>query len=55
MGAAEAATSAPPTATDRVYEAIYAAILEHRAVPGMRLREEELAAAYKRWEELERS
>ena len=34
------------TATDRVYGAIYRAILEHRAVPGMRLREEELAAEF---------
>jgi DNA-binding GntR family transcriptional regulator len=32
-----------PTATDRVYEALYAAVLEHRLVPGKRLREEELA------------
>lgn len=46
MSAPEATASAQPTATDRVYEAIYAAILEHRAVPGMRLREEELAAAF---------
>ncbi len=34
------------TATDRVYDAIYGAILEGRHVPGRRLREEELAAAY---------
>lgn len=35
-----------PTATERVYAAIYAAILEQRIVPGMRLREEELAAGF---------
>ena len=28
---------------DRVYDAIYAAIVDHRLVPGSRLREEELA------------
>ena len=37
---------AQATATDRVYGAVYRAILEHRAVPGMRLREEELAAEF---------
>lgn len=34
------------TATQRVYEGIYAAILEHRLAPGMRLREEELASSF---------
>jgi DNA-binding GntR family transcriptional regulator len=37
---------AEPTATERVYMAVYSAILEHRVVPGMRLREEELAAGF---------
>ena len=40
-------TAAPPaTAADRVYEAIYAAIVDHRLMPGSRLREEELAQAF---------
>lgn len=34
------------TATDRVYDAIYRAVLEHRLEPGQRLREEELAAEF---------
>jgi DNA-binding GntR family transcriptional regulator len=33
-------------ATDRVYEAIYAAVIDHRLAPGARLREEELAQAF---------
>lgn len=37
---------AAETVTDRVYAKVYRAILEHRAVPGMRLREEELAAEF---------
>ena len=37
---------ADATATDRVYGAVYRAILEYRAVPGMRLREEELATEF---------
>jgi DNA-binding GntR family transcriptional regulator len=37
---------AEPTATERVYAAVYAAILEHRVVPGMRLREAELAEGF---------
>ena len=45
MGAREP-VAAEPTVTERVYAAIYAAILEHRVVPGMRLREEELAASF---------
>ena len=40
------AVGAPPTATARVYDAIYSAILEGRITPGMRLREEELAARF---------
>ena len=36
----------PPTAADRVYDAIYAAIVDHRLMPGSRLREEELAQAF---------
>lgn len=35
-----------PTATDRVYGALYTAILEQRLIPGERLREEELAASF---------
>lgn len=38
--------AAEPTATDRVYDALYAAVLEHRLLPGMRLREEELAERF---------
>jgi DNA-binding GntR family transcriptional regulator len=34
------------TAADRVYDAIYAAIVDHRLTPGARLREEELAQAF---------
>jgi DNA-binding GntR family transcriptional regulator len=34
------------TAADRVYEAIYAAVIDHRLMPGSRLREEELAQAF---------
>jgi DNA-binding GntR family transcriptional regulator len=33
-------------AADRVYSAIYAAIIDHRLVPGSRLREEELARTF---------
>jgi DNA-binding GntR family transcriptional regulator len=41
------ASAAPPaTATQRVYEGIYRAMLEHRLAPGARLREEELAATF---------
>lgn len=51
MDGAEAALGATlpgaeGTATERVYGAIYTAILEHRVVPGMRLREVELAAGF---------
>ena len=42
--ASEAA--APATATQRVYDGIWTAILEHRLAPGSRLREEELAAGF---------
>ena len=36
---------AEPTATGRVYDAVYSAILEGRLTPGVRLREVELAAS----------
>ena len=36
----------PVSAADRVYDAIYAAVIDHRLVPGSRLREEELAQAF---------
>lgn len=40
----------PPAAVERsadgIYRAIYAAVLEHRLAPGMRLREEELAQTF---------
>ncbi|WP_341893569.1 GntR family transcriptional regulator, partial [Variovorax sp. YR752] len=36
----------PAMAADRVYEAIYAAVIDHRLAPGARLREEELAQAF---------
>lgn len=35
-----------PTATARVYDGIYRAIVEHRLAPGTRLREEELAESF---------
>lgn len=38
--------SPPQTAADRVYEAIYAAVVDHRLMPGSRLREEELAETF---------
>ena len=36
----------PAMAADRVYDAIYAAVVDHRLQPGARLREEELAQAF---------
>lgn len=39
-----AESSTPPT--DRVYDAIYLAVLKHRLQPGERLREEELASEF---------
>jgi DNA-binding GntR family transcriptional regulator len=36
----------PPLASDRVYDAIYAAVIDHRLAPGSRLREEELAETF---------
>lgn len=36
----------PTTATDRVYQGIYRAMLEHRLAPGAWLREEELAETF---------
>ena len=44
--AVAAAPAAPANAADRVYEAIYAAVVDHRLAPGARLREEELAQAF---------
>jgi len=42
-----AAVDAPGgVATDRVYDAIYAAVFDHRLPPGARLREEELARTF---------
>lgn len=41
-----AAASLRRTATERVYQGIYAAILERRLEPGTRLREEELATGF---------
>ncbi len=38
--------AAPVMAADRVYEAIYAAVIDHRLAPGTRLREEELAETF---------
>ena len=38
--------TATETATSRVYDGIYQAIVEHRLAPGMRLREEELAESF---------
>ena len=39
-------TAVPVMAADRVYEAIYAAVIDHRLAPGTRLREEELAETF---------
>jgi len=36
----------PESAADRVYDAIYAAVMDHRLAPGTRLREEELAQSF---------
>jgi DNA-binding GntR family transcriptional regulator len=47
--AASAGAAAPAVAAnaaDRVYEAIYAAVVDHRLAPGARLREQELAQAF---------
>jgi DNA-binding GntR family transcriptional regulator len=44
--AARATSARATTATQRVYDAIYAAILEHRLAPGTRLREAELADSF---------
>lgn len=42
-----AGDAAPPTtATQRVYDGLWTAILEHRLAPGSRLREEELAESF---------
>jgi DNA-binding GntR family transcriptional regulator len=42
----KAAAGREVTATQRVYDGIYRAIVEHRLPPGARLREEELAASF---------
>jgi DNA-binding GntR family transcriptional regulator len=39
-------TASPAGAADRVYDAIYAAVVDHRLPPGARLREEELAQTF---------
>jgi DNA-binding GntR family transcriptional regulator len=39
-------STAPARAADRVYDAIYAAVVDHSLTPGSRLREEELAEAF---------
>jgi DNA-binding GntR family transcriptional regulator len=44
---ADAADGAHASAADRVYKAIYSAVVDHRLTPGSRLREEELAGAFK--------
>lgn len=44
--ASRAPAARTTTATQRVYDAIYAAILEHRLAPGTRLREAELAESF---------
>ena len=43
---AAAESTAAPVAADRVYAAIYAAVIDHRLAPGSRLREEELAQTF---------
>jgi DNA-binding GntR family transcriptional regulator len=43
---ANQASGTPVMAADRVYDAIYAAVVDHRLMPGSRLREEELAQAF---------
>lgn len=43
---ADPATPAGPTGTDRVYDAVYQAVLEHRLAPGQRLREAEMATEF---------
>lgn len=43
---AEAGGTPAVGAADRVYDAIYAAVVDHRLTPGSRLREEELAQAF---------
>ncbi|NDY93649.1 GntR family transcriptional regulator [Ideonella livida] len=41
-----APAAVPDTATQRVYDGIYGAIVEHRLAPGTRLREQELAEGF---------
>lgn len=40
------APTTPDTATQRVYDGIYGAVVEHRLAPGTRLREQELAESF---------
>ena len=42
----ESDEAGPVMAADRVYDAIYAAVVDHRLAPGTRLREEELAETF---------
>lgn len=44
--AAAPAVNEASVAADRVYDAIYAAVIDHRLPPGARLREEELAQSF---------
>lgn len=44
--ASASSASSATSAADRVHDAIYAAVLDHRLAPGARLREEELAQAF---------
>ena len=44
--AAPPAANEPSASADRVYDAIYAAVIDHRLPPGVRLREEELAQTF---------
>jgi DNA-binding GntR family transcriptional regulator len=46
IAAAAEPPAAPPAGADRVYDAIYAAVIDHRLAPGSRLREEELGEAF---------
>jgi DNA-binding GntR family transcriptional regulator len=46
MAEATVPADPPAVAADRVYDAIYAAVMDHRLSPGARLREEELAQTF---------
>jgi DNA-binding GntR family transcriptional regulator len=45
-GSVQRPVTRPVTATQRVYDGVYQAIVEHRLAPGTRLREEELAESF---------